>query len=170
MARKKNNKDCPSNKSKSSHNWNNQQMKRIISLIHLFVRMGYTIIAWAVLSIGDMSSPSIFVSLFLFAAPVFMDSFQYCFSSWSRKWIVSLELLTCGSWVLFAFLGLVGVLVVNEYNAVAFANKFIGAQGDIVSTEYLWYYLGSIPFITCVDFACRFAMKKDIKDIQGKGA
>lgn len=86
--------------------------RRIVALIHLTIRMVYTIVAWAVLA-KCISSTTFFVSLFLFVVPILMDCISYSFVTWSRKWITNIEILVCIICFLFALFGLTNILEVT---------------------------------------------------------
>ncbi len=131
---------------------------RIVSLIHLGARAFYTSVGWFVM--GKGISSSFFVSLFLFVFPILMDCIYYGFAGKSIKLIIKLETTISTLWALCAVLGLSGVLIVTGDGFLTFADDFIGIEGAVVSTQCLWWLLGSIPFITWVDFSSRYSIKE----------
>ena len=144
---------------------------RIVALIHLTIRMVYTIVAWAVLA-KSISSTTFFVSLFLFVVPILMDCVSYSFVTWSRKWIIKLEIFICVICFLFALFGLANifeVILVDEVYFISTSKDFIGFQGSLISVQYIWRILAVIPFITVVDFACRYTFKGELSSAKRKG-
>lgn len=145
-----------------------ERLERIWALIHLTVRFIYTFVAWAVLAKG-INSTSFFVSLFLFIVPVFMDCIQFGFAGWSRRWVVIVEFVVCLAWLLFALFGLAGIFIVSLDEGVYIvttASDFIGFQIPSFPIQWIWFMLASLPFITGIDFACRYSVKKKK---EGKG-
>ena len=140
---------------------------RIVSLIHLAARAFYTLIGWFVLGNGITSS--FFVSLFLFVFPILMDCVYYGFLGCSRRVVIAVETLVSVAWAVFSLLGLFGVLVIKEGTSVIFSDSFAAIQGFSISTQFLWWLLGSILFITCVDFSSRLSMDEDLKQKKGRG-
>lgn len=139
---------------------------KVIALLHLFVRAFYTSVGWFVL--GKGITTSFFVSLFLFVVPVLMDCFQYGFAGWSKRWIVKVELFICGLWLLFASLGITTIFIVTEDCFVAAASDFVGFQGKLLSAQWVWWLLSVLPFITWMDFACRYTMTAELHRVKGK--
>lgn len=133
---------------------------RIISLIHLAARAFYTSIGWFVLGNGITSS--FFASLFLFVFPILMDCVYYGFLGWSRRLVIVVETSVSVAWALFSLLGLFGVLVIKNNTLVTFSDDFAAIQGFAVSIQLLWWLLGSIPFITWVDFSSDSQLVKKI--------
>lgn len=140
---------------------------RVVSLIHLGARAFYTCIGWFVL--GKAESASLFASLFLFVFPILMDCIYYGFLGRSRRLVIITETLVSIAWAMVSILGLLGVLVINDTNLIMFADNFTVIPGITISMQHLWLFLGSIPFITCVDFSSRFSMKDDFKKVNTKG-
>lgn len=166
MSRSTQRKRNPRNQIKSKENMQPQaeRMQHFLSLIHLFGRAIYTIIAWFVLGTG-ISSTSFFVSLFLFIFPMLMDCIQFGFNGWSRRKIIFIESFICVGWALFSLLGLLGVFVITQKEGIFFvttASSFIGFVGitaPMLPIQWIWWLLGTIVFITIVDFACRYTVR-----------
>ena len=140
---------------------------RIVSLIHLAARAFYTLVGWFVLGKGITSS--FFVSTFLFVFPILMDCVYYGFLGWSRRWVILIETLVSVAWSVFSLLGLFGVIAIKENGIVTFADDFTVISGLSISVNDLWWWLGSILFITCVDFSSRLSIKEDSMQMQRKG-
>ena len=144
---------------------------RIVALIHLTIRMVYTIVAWAVFA-KSISSTTFFVSLFLFVVPILMDCVSYSFVTWSRKWITNIKISVCIVCFLFALFGLTNILevtLVDEIYFISTSKDFIGFQSSLISVQYIWRILAVIPFITVVDFACRYTFKGEFPFAKRKG-
>ena len=136
---------------------------KAIDLIHLLMRVVYTILAWYVLGKG-ISSSTFFVSMFLFVFPILLDYLQFYFSGCSRQWLLNIEVFVCIVWFIFSLLGLTGIFVVQMYNdkyLISTAADFIGFQGNVISLQRLWWLLGTMPFFAAMDFACRRLIDKD---------
>lgn len=135
---------------------------KVVDLIHLFMRVIYTFLAWFVLGKG-ISSSTFFVSMFLFVFPILLDYLQFYFSGWSRRWLLNAEVLICTIWFMVSLTGLTGVLTVqieDSHYIISAASDFIGFQGDVISVKSLWWFLGIMPFLATMDFACRHLAHK----------
>lgn len=133
------------------------------ALVHLTVRLIYTIMAWAFLAKGI--STTFFVSLFLFVVPVLMDCAQFGLEGWSRRGIIKYETLVCLLWTVFAFLGLIGMFVISVEDGlylVKTASDILMPDLYLFNVRSVWMALGTVPLITIIDFASRCIDKQAI--------
>ena len=109
---------------------------------HLGFRVFYTVIAWFVL--GFKVNEGFFLAMCFFALPVFMDCLKFTPLNKKRKRIRFAEILFSGTLFAISIIGVIGIYAVEK----------VDGTWQIVTKDFIGYWLGFIVIITMVDWLC----------------
>jgi len=122
---------------------------------HLGWRIAYTIIAWIILGQEISPGQSFFVSLILFSTPLAMEYLRFRPKAKFRKIIRLVGIMITGTWIIFGFIGMAGILeVIKSGNNlfVTFSKDFILNGTYIAKVVYIWSILSINVLLTIIDW------------------
>jgi len=122
----------------------------------LGIRFIFAILAWFVLGFNITPGSSFFVSLLLFAAPLFLDYKKFIPDTRLRRIVNNIGKILSGGMALISVIGLFGILVIvvddNNNLYVQVAKTFILFKGYIIPLDFIWCLVGSSVVITGLDW------------------
>ncbi len=120
-------------------------------IAHLGLRVVLTTLSWLVLAlnVGD----GLFVGIFLFVFPLFIDCLKLTPLTPIRQKIRCAELIVSGLWCIFAVMGLFGILQINVSTmTISTSEAFIGFSLKDIPIQNIWQWLGSAVLLSVVDW------------------
>lgn len=132
---------------------------------HLGFRVFYTFIAWFVL--GYKVNEGFFLAMCFFALPVFMECLKFTPLSKTRKIVIMAETIISGLLFALSLIGVTGIyeLKRNGDSWQILTTNFVGFLPSGFDISVMWWILGLICVITCVDWICNEA-KIDCVDLK----
>jgi len=134
-----------------------EPIDRPTKAVNLRLRFGLTLISWLVLGQGINAGNGFFVSLFLFATPLFADYLRFSPKEGWRLFLRRIGIFFSGSWVLTGLVGLLGPLQVhitqpNNIPYIKVAQNYIVMRGYAFPAQYIWFSIGITVAITLIEW------------------
>lgn len=118
-------------------------------------RVVYTLIAWILLGNNVVQGNGFFMSLILFAAPLFVDYVQFKpLDNNFRKWLKAIGMGISILWIIIGAIGLGDILniqLVRGINYIKVSDTFVVYKSGIFKFKYLWFGMGISSFLTIAD-------------------
>lgn len=119
-------------------------------------RCAYTVVAWVMLGFNIPNGNGYFMSLILFAAPLFIDYLRFRPSDLKiRKHLRRAGIIVTLIWIFLGVFGLGGVLsviTIENISNINISENFVVLKGIHFSSKYLWMFLGISALLTIADY------------------
>lgn len=130
----------------------------------LVFRAIYCGIAWFIMGKAISEGNGFFTSIILFASPLLIDYIKFIPSDIIRRNIKIAGMILSLLWIIFGFLGLSNILIVNTIGdmlVIQVAQDFIILKGVYVGLKGIWLLLGISASLTTIDY---FAYRTKMED------